>query len=691
MAEVARVKSEAGRDIAGGYPSVVDLSRKNQCRDSLRRFAETYFLERFHMSWSADHLKAIAKLETCVLDGGQFAYAMPRGTGKTTLAEVAALWSILYGHRRYVVMVGATQEHANNLVETCKNEIETNDLLYEDFPEACYPVRAMEGIAQRANGQLFEGERTRMDLKDGVMILPTLPKRIGSKCSGSVMEGRGLTGNIRGKKKFQAGGKQLRPDLVILDDPQTDESARSLTQNNEREGLINKACLGLAGPKTKIAAIMPCTVISPDDLADRLLDRERNPQWNGERTKMLYSFPSNMDLWDEYAERRRQSYRIHGDSRDSDAFYLENRAAMDAGCVVAWSERYTDKDASAIQFSMNWFIDRPDSFASECQNEPLRSEDTYGVKQISKLLVMERKNGIDRGIVPQDATRLTAFFDVGGELLWYAVVAWNEYFGGSVIDYGTFPKQNRSYFAKSDARPGLSDVYPGMTPSQRVYAGLQMLFADIMPREWPRQSGGGSLKIERALVDAGWGDTADAVYRIVTANPYPIYPSKGIGRHKDQVGVARWKNNKTGERIGHHWRLSDTETKRQRLLKFDPDAWKTFVHNAFSIPLGGKTSLVLHGNGSTNHELIATHLSAERSEIVTTKGDTYDGWSVVDRNVDNDWLDCLVGCAVAASVAGVAINATGSVEPNTKPRVLTQADIDRQMKERKTIRPGATR
>ena len=34
----------------------------------------------------------------------------------------------------------------------------------------------------------------------------------------------------------------------------------------------------------------------PDDRADRLLDREKHPAWQGERTKMMYSFPTDEAL-----------------------------------------------------------------------------------------------------------------------------------------------------------------------------------------------------------------------------------------------------------------------------------------------------------------------------------------------------------------------------------------------------------
>ena len=89
--------------------------------------------------------------------------------------------------------------------------------------------------------------------------------------------------------------KGHRPDLVILDDPQTDDSAGSLAQNRARLRVVAKAVLGLAGPKKQIAALMPCTVIFPADMADQILDAKKHPRWNGERFKMVYAFPVNTE------------------------------------------------------------------------------------------------------------------------------------------------------------------------------------------------------------------------------------------------------------------------------------------------------------------------------------------------------------------------------------------------------------
>ncbi|MCC7409307.1 MAG: hypothetical protein IT442_14675, partial [Phycisphaeraceae bacterium] len=157
-----RLASESSRDIAseGWVHPPVNAERKDTCRHSFRGFCEAYFPLTFHLAWSPDHLKVIAKIETAVLEGGLFAMAMPRGSGKTTLCETACLWSLLYGHREFVTLIGADEDHAADMLDAIKSELENNDLLEEDFSEVCGPIRALEGIHQRAAGQLYQGART---------------------------------------------------------------------------------------------------------------------------------------------------------------------------------------------------------------------------------------------------------------------------------------------------------------------------------------------------------------------------------------------------------------------------------------------------------------------------------------------------------------------------------------------------
>ena len=76
-----RIKAEVGRDI-GELPEVEDPKRKARAASDFQFFCEVYFNRTFHLPWSDDHRKVIAKMEQAVLRGGLFAMAMPRGSGK---------------------------------------------------------------------------------------------------------------------------------------------------------------------------------------------------------------------------------------------------------------------------------------------------------------------------------------------------------------------------------------------------------------------------------------------------------------------------------------------------------------------------------------------------------------------------------------------------------------------------------
>lgn len=307
--------SASGRDIAP-LPEIVDPARRARARRDFTYFCDQYFPSTFYLPWSSDHGTVIAKIERAVTEGGLFALAMPRGGGKTTLCERACIWAVLYGHRRYVCLIGSDEGLAVSLLDTIRTELEGNERLAEDFPAAVYPVRSLEGIANRCSGQIYNSERTHIAWKQKKVVMATIrpeedcwqqPEHAQclrpdgrSRASGAIITVAGITGRVRGPKHHTASGESVRPDLVILDDPQTDESAASLLQCRTRERILAGAVLGLAGPDRKIAGVMPCTVISPDDMADRILDREKHPQWQGERLKMIYQFPGNEKLWEEY-------------------------------------------------------------------------------------------------------------------------------------------------------------------------------------------------------------------------------------------------------------------------------------------------------------------------------------------------------------------------------------------------------
>ncbi len=411
--ERSRRVSAAGRDI-GPPPGVVDAARRESCRLDFRLFCETYLAELFPLEWSPDHLTAIGKIEAAVLRGELFAFAMPRGSGKTTLCEAACLWAIVYGHRQFVVLIGSDQSIAEQMLDSIKAHLEQNDLLLDDFPEAVYPIRALEGINARARGQTSEGTPTKIEWTADQITMAAIG---GSASSGSAVRVAGITGRIRGLKHVRPDGKAIRPDLVLIDDPQTDESAASPSQVATREKILAGAILGLAGPGRKIAGLCTVTVIRTDDLADRLLDRTRHPAWQGERTKLVYEWPDQEDLWSQYAEMRREGQRSGEGTGKADAFYAERQADMDRGARVAWPARKAHDELSAIQHAWNLRIDRGESaFNAEFQNEPLA--DDIATDKLDRRQLALRVTNVPRGIVPHGHSTLTAFVDVQDRLLY---------------------------------------------------------------------------------------------------------------------------------------------------------------------------------------------------------------------------------------------------------------------------------
>lgn len=684
QALLSRERSKQGREI-GELPEVVNPERRARALDDSVFFYQTYFPNIFKLPFGRPHYQAIEELDYCMENGGQFALAFMRGGGKTALARAAAVKALCKGVRRYLVYIGATDPLATLALKSVYRQFECNDLLLEDFPEICYPIRCLERINQRCKGQTYMGVPTMMEITDGHIILPTIP---GSQSSGSVMQSAGLMGAFKGLNITTASGELIRPDMVILDDCQTRESAKSVVQTDDRERIIIDDVMGLAGPETEIASVFLCTPIYVNDLSERFVDRERHPEWQGSRTKMIEQFPTNMAWWDKYAEVRKQGLRNGDHGEAANKLYEAEREIADAGCVLSWPDRKKEGKVSAIQSAMDLYLDNPVGFKSEYNCEPEAAVAGDGYKQIDGKAAIQRVNGLERGIVPPWATELTAFIDIGDNLLWYMVCGWNQYFGGAVVDYGTCPRQVANSFSKNAPKPGLNDLYPNQSPSQRVTTGLNMLIPEIAGRLWPKANGLDSMHVSRVLVDTGDGETLEAVTRSIQKfRVLNVIGSKGFAKSVSRGAVGQWKL-RPNEKKGTNWVQTAGTSGKLSQINFDTNFWKTFVYSSMLIPQGGSTGIELFGTKPEEHELLGSHLSSEMSAPKNLDGYRWDQWAPITRefgkkNPDNDWFDCLVGCAVAASVAGVAINATGSVEPTAKAQPISLAKLQEEQRAKK--------
>jgi len=640
--------SASGRDI-GELPPVSDPKRRERGRDDFLKFCKTYGAHVFSLPWAEPHIEAGQRFQRIAEEGGQAALAMPRGWGKTSLCQWAVIYAVLFGLRRFVVYVGAIASEAHARLDEIKTEFETNGLLLADFPEVCHPIRELDGITQRAKGQLYRGQRTRITWGQRRIVLPSIA---GSAASGSVIDARGLTGAMRGLKHTTPDGIIMRPDMAIPDDPQTEQSARKPDQVNKRLKVVNGAMLNLAGPGKRIAAFMPCTVIEPNDLADQVLDREKNPQWNGQRTAALKALPTDDQAWDRYASARAEGLLNEDGGEAGRRYYTKHRRKLEAGAEVVWAENVKEGDVSALQTLMNLKIDDEESFWAEQMQQPMSPLDHLdNVPEPDRIAT--KIIGVPAGTVPQECPRLVAFIDPNSRLLWWAVCAFGDGFTGHVVDYGAWPDQERNYWTTRDARKTLADELPRADLPARIIAGLERLTAFLLDREWLNESDQ-PVRVERCLIDANYGDITDAVYQFCRQSSHAaiLTPSHGRFLGPNDRPISEWKK-QPGDRVGHHWRERMSRDKAKRFVSFDANRWKTAMFDRLAIPRGDAGAMTIHAGSRTKHKLLLDHLAAEYPEPVEYREQMLNVWKELP-NRDNDLLDCLAGCLVGASMLGVA-------------------------------------
>lgn len=621
-----------------GCPRPVNESRRRRCKADLAMFCTTYLAQRFPLPFSPGQLTELRTMQEVIQRGGQYAFAAPRGDGKTSRVEAATLYAALFGFRRFVVVVGSDLTAALEIVGAVKQALEDSPLLREDFPEVAVAADLADGKAQRASQLTLAGRSLHFTWKADEIRLPHIA---GSPSSGCVIVARGLTGRLRGMKRVRPDGRSVRPDLVLLDDPQSDESAHSDTQCDTREALVLGAVLG-AGGQEPIAAVMPTTVIRRGDLAARFLDRQRHPEFHGTIRGMITSWPTAQDsLWREYAELRRQAMR-DGDqtAKAATTFYFTHQGEMDAGAVVDWAHRKYPDELSALQHAENLLVDRgEETFMSEYQNQPLEAS-AQSVYVLDATAVAEKVNGLDRGQAQEQAVHTTIGVDVGLASLHWCAVSTTADLSAAVMDYGRFPGDGTPLWTEDSPRG----------QEEAVHQGLIDLIKPLAAR-FPG--------LTRVAVDGNYlTDTVHAACQYLTG----VCPCR--------VGVARGFANFYPKTIGQHSggpvrkvaaEAYEQKTQRGYEARFGSHHWHRLVQAGFLLPPLAAGSVSLFGKPGQRHTLLAEHITADRllSVSVGRDGRPVHRWEQL--RADNHWHDALVMAVVAAAIEGAAPTAAREV------------------------------
>lgn len=169
-----------------------------------------------------------------------------RGSSKTTRLRVFASKRIAYGVSRTILYVGASEGDAIRSVGWIRNRLERNHLWRETF-----------GLKRGRKWEETQIEIEHATFGHTIWVLAA-----------------GITGSLRG-----INFDDYRPDLIIVDDPQTDESAATETQREKTADLILGAVKNSLAPisdepNAKLA--MAITPQHPDDVSQLAL---KDPQW----------------------------------------------------------------------------------------------------------------------------------------------------------------------------------------------------------------------------------------------------------------------------------------------------------------------------------------------------------------------------------------------------------------------------
>jgi hypothetical protein len=667
----SREKSASGRDI-GDIPSCADVKLRKKCEADLQTFLETCFPNAFRLGWCEDHLLLIAELQRVILTGGFRAIGMPRGTGKSTIVMRAMLWAVCIRKHSFAMIAAANSSKAEKLLRDIVVEVSHNQILLELFPEICYPFRKLEGVANRARGQLYQGAPTNLLTSTKSVCFATLPDYPGT---GAIISAAGLMEAVRGALHTLPDGRVIRPSMLLCDDFQTRESAMSPLQCFSRTEVIQNDLVGMAGPDSSFCALVTCTVIRSDDAADRLLNSELHPDWCGIRRKFLRSMPDDdaMKLWAQYSEVRAQSLRTHGDIRDATKFYKKNRKAMDHGAEASWKPRFAKDrgEISAIQHAMEWYYRSRSGFYSELQNEPERDANESRAWLTSQDLAECRNLALPRGVVPRGYHKLVADCDVQQSLLYYTVAAVKDDGSCHVIRYGTYPEQDEPYFTLREARKKLAHKYPQAGDMAALSQGIVDLSEWLFSQVW-RNEDGGVVPLELAAFDARWKTEVvrQALARSKHAKNLVAYMGQSFRAADKPINERKYD---PGARVGLGWVVTKRKAAADvRGVISDVNFWKTSLHDQLAIRIGHPGAITTYQG---KHRMWAEHVTAEYAIQTEGRGRTVMEWRL-RPGADNHWFDTAVGCLVLGSMLGCNVpEIADGMERRRKRKIKRKTEV----------------
>lgn len=325
-------------------PEVKETNDENsiqaQCATNLILFAQTYFPEVFTSEFCEFHLEVFHNIENYILKKkdrkNYYCRAAPRGHGKSQIISfLVPIWCIVYGYTKNTLIVSDSNEQAKQFIQAIKTELEDNEKLIKDFGDFTPPT-----------GSTNPWSQDKIITNNNIMIV-----------------GRGAGQKLRGIKNPK---NNARPDIIIVDDLENDESVETVAQRNKLKNWFLKALLPCGTPHTTYIYIG--TILHYEALLNLILTDPKFSVWDRKVYQAVIKF-SRSHLWDKWESILTDLTREKPDE-DAYAFYQKNKENMLDGVVSLWPQREEDYYYALMLLRV---MDES-SFNSEYQNSPIDPE-----------------------------------------------------------------------------------------------------------------------------------------------------------------------------------------------------------------------------------------------------------------------------------------------------------------------------
>lgn len=194
------------------------------------------------------------------------AFVAPRESGKSSwLFKILPLWAAAHGHVEFIAAFSSSAMQAEKHLAGFKNELDNNRLLRTDYPDLCAPARRPGG-GNVADTQSMLHSR-----------------------SGFSFSARGLDAEVLGL----VDPKNRRPQLIVLDDVEPDESNYSTYQARKR---LITICDTILPMNERSKVVLVGTVTMPGSIVHQLVKTvtttEDVPEWiRDEKFRVHYFEP----------------------------------------------------------------------------------------------------------------------------------------------------------------------------------------------------------------------------------------------------------------------------------------------------------------------------------------------------------------------------------------------------------------